>query len=586
MGALGVLELIRSDESFTSEQALPRLPGAQHTGVGSAAKRANRAPDGDAIATVIAANLATTLRSARSMSDDSRTSTSLAARAQALEMSGDEGSAVTMAEEALEICATANGQLVDPAAVRLALGVLFRCGASESGLAHARALPISEHLSLVVGALLAERGRFEEAHEFIDDICVPEQDAVLGFLLLKEGKPQPAVAKLRKALRRVPDDADSAFNLSIALWNLRSYRKAIAAAHQAALSAPGRMDVALHFFRLLLAENDFVRVDREIRSLLEKGVEAPPQLLIVHARALLAMQEKDSAIKMLERARDLARTEGDETTLVEVESNLLRIRARRNDRDDAFVKLLTMHRNHPDATVVVANLAQVSYARHHAPDLRKALESVRAECSPERVAFLEYQIASLEGDNEGAATYSAEWAKLDPANVFAISAAMVAFGIGAQRWQEAFGYAVDALQISGDSDLTILNNAAYIFAMAGKPAAAIDLLEPYLDQSFVFKATLGLSYLAAGDVSRGMRLYREAAQEAEKRGDREDCSLMTEYQGLVLRQLGILDAGHPVEIAANALPSVPLPDDWQDRPEFLRLKFVADRHGYGWPLAF
>lgn len=130
----------------------------------------------------------------------------------------------------------------------------------------------------------------------------------------------------------------------------------------------------------------------------------------------------------------------------------------------------------------------------------------------------------------------------------------------------------------------IFNNAAYVFAMSGRAAAAIQLLEPIADQGFVVQATLGLACLANGDLDRGMGLYRDAADRAEREGD-EWRSLMTTYQALIIRQLGLDDNIPSVVMNAHALVPMALPEDWKDRPDFLRLYNVCVKHGYDWPLA-
>lgn len=119
--------------------------------------------------------------------------------------------------------------------------------------------------------------------------------------------------------------------------------------------------------------------------------------------------------------------------------------------------------------------------------------------------------------------------------------------------------------------------------MGGHPKEAIQLLEPVADGDFVLSATLGLAYLADGDINKGMRLYREAADLAEA-VEPTWRSLMTVYQALIVRQLG-LDKSVPGEVMdALALAPVPLPEDWRDRPEFLRVHYICEKNGYDWPL--
>jgi hypothetical protein len=152
-----------------------------------------------------------------------------------------------------------------------------------------------------------------------------------------------------------------------------------------------------------------------------------------------------------------------------------------------------------------------------------------------------------------------------------------------ERWQEAAEIATKSLARPG-TDPSQLNNAAYVFAMAGMQKRAVDLLETVSGDDFVLKATLGLAYLASDQIDEGMKMYRQAADAADARGDGIR-SLMTAYQALVARQLGLLESTDTTMISAISLPPVALPDDWEDRPEFLRLHSVALKNGYDWPLS-
>ena len=215
--------------------------------------------------------------------------------------------------------------------------------------------------------------------------------------------------------------------------------------------------------------------------------------------------------------------------------------------------------------------------------LARAFDRVREYTHEARIAFLEYQIATLSGDNARAADKALAWLELEPRNQHACSAALIALGIGEERWAEAVSIAYRIVDEKTD-DLVVLNNAAYVLAMSGAPEAAVEVLESIRADDFIIKATLGLAYLASNQIDKGMKLYRMAAQDAEKVSD-DSRSLMTCYQALVVRQLGILNTADMEMLSALSLPAVALPEDWEDRPEFLRLYNIAQRHGYGWPLS-
>jgi tetratricopeptide (TPR) repeat protein len=589
---LGLVEVIRSDSSFNSETAQPTLPSSDRALSGSTARQSSPRNDrdgGDRLDGLLADSLQASLAVAKANVAAVHSSTTLAALALAYEAADDSASAVASANEALELCFSpapvAGGKLSDPISARLAIEVLFRANQIDEALAHVSDVRLTPHASLVVGAMLGSAGRYAEAHAFVDELAISGRDPVRGYLLLAEGKNYAAVSALRSALRDAPDDADSALNLSIALSRLGATKKAVAAAAQAARSAPGRQDVCLHYLELLLDEEDYVRLDREVDALKSQSIAEPARLLILQARSQLTRGDIESGIKLLERASVAASDENDEVALVEIRSNLIRIRAARGriSRDIAIEQLLRLHAKHRTAAVVVANLAQVSDRKRHADAIQVAFEEIRDYASESQSAFIEYQIASLRGDGAVAAQKAVEWSTLEPSNAHASIAAAVALGIGQERWTEASEIALEALRMHPE-DRTVINNAGYVLAMMGKAEEAVKLLTPYADDGFVLKATLGLAHLASADVATGMKLYRQAASEAEKVNDNSR-SLMTAYQALVVRQLGLLDSADATMIAAVSLPAYPLPDDWSDRPEFVRLKERADLHGYGWPLS-
>jgi predicted Zn-dependent protease len=162
-------------------------------------------------------------------------------------------------------------------------------------------------------------------------------------------------------------------------------------------------------------------------------------------------------------------------------------------------------------------------------------------------------------------------------------AAMVAIGIGQGSWGEAVIVAEHALEHL-PHNRSLVNNSAYVLAMSGRAEEAVQLLEPIADDDFVLNATLGLAYLAHGDLETGMRLYRNAADTAEK-VDPAWRSLMTTYQALVVRQLGLDKSLPPQVLAALSLIPFDLPEDWPDRPDFLRLHSICVKNGYDWPLS-
>lgn len=586
MHALGVLELTGNDLTFRNIESVPTRPTARSAfdnSVTHATRRGNKEAKMDA---AVAETLQQAVVRARLALKSARNTTTLAVLAQTLEAASYQDEAVESAKEALrEGTLTSSGELLDPVALRVACEVLLRAHELDETVEFATALPVDAQTRLLIASALADIGNFDKAHALIDLVDSEDKAPLRAFVLLSQGKDKEAIPLLRSALRRRPTDTDSAYNLSVAFLRMGSERKALAAALRATRSAPGRQDRSLHYLELLLAEGRTGAVFTEIDRLLEDGVEPVAQFAVLQARAMLIGGDSNKAEKYLHVASDLARKAGDDAIFAEVTSNLIRLRFvnDRIGRDLAVKQLGSLHEEYPSHNSVIANLAQVSSQRGDAVLLRKAFAISEQYLDPERIAYVQYQIANLEGDNERAAEQAAKWFSLEPRNIYAASAAMVSLGIGVEDWEAAAQVAYKTF-INEKLDPNLLNNAAYVVAMSGDPQRAISMLEPEASSDPVLQATLGLAYLAAGDVHKGMRLYREAADLANTKGH-DFRALMTMHQALVVRQLGLDQSTDPLMLTALSLPPVKLPEGWGQRSEFLRLRSVARKNGYPWPLS-
>lgn len=207
----------------------------------------------------------------------------------------------------------------------------------------------------------------------------------------------------------------------------------------------------------------------------------------------------------------------------------------------------------PENEVVVVIFARATDRSSQAGVLRAAVARIATATTPARHAFLRHHIAFLEGDNETAGTAATAWFEADPTEPAAAAAALVALGVGLERWDEAAkiaDYSIAKLPMGP----VLANNVAYVLAMTGRAPEAIRLLSPIAetDPGFIVRATLGLCHLAAHDFDEGMRLYREAAQRAERVGPFW-ASLMTAYQAVIARQLGLEETASSVMLDALSL---------------------------------
>ena len=586
MTVLGSLEAIRPEDEAVPGKVGRVLPGYSCVPTLDTADRGDATKARATLAEMIHTEAERSRDRAVRLAATVRTSTTLAALAQTHAMLGESELAIAAAREAIDLSVgTSDGVAIwlDTSSVRIAAEILLRFDEAKCAYDALSRAPMTESLCLTFTSAAAAIGECEEAENALKPYDSAMVAASRGYLRTCWGDYRGAVKYLRQALREDPNDADSLLNLAISLWNIGATQKATHTALRATRSAPGRKDISQLYLELLLAHKDVNRLTHEIATLRKRKVVADAKFLEIQARTLILKDDVSRAIPLLRKAAEEAKREGDKATEGRVLANLVRFNRvlGRISREQASQELRELLSQFPDNDVVAVNYAELAWMRHEAAPLRKVLPQLENNTTEIRLAFLRHQIASLEGDNDAAAAAASEWFRLEPNNVMAAIVAVVAIGIGQGRWGEAIVVAEHALQQFPD-DLTLVNNSAYVLAMGGRAEEAINLLEPIAEDNFVLNATLGLAYLAHGDVETGMRLYRDAAILAEKIHP-VGRSLMGVYQALIVRQLGLVKDRPPLMIEAMSPAPVDLPDDWRERPDFLRLQAICIQNGYDWP---
>lgn len=587
MTVLGSLNTIRPAETIDAKVG-PAKPGSDEAAVFIAKGNGGSQATREEVLELARADAEHARNHALRRVEANCTSTTLSALAQNQALLGEFDQAVDSARKALEMALqlSSDGAVIDPPSVRVAVDVLAHCGERQYAFdALSGVSSKSEALSVLFAKLATSLDRNSDALQALSSYDSPRAASLRGYLFARIEDYRSAVGPLRLAVRMDPDDVDSQLNLAISLWNLGSVRKAMIAALRATRTAPGRRDISLLYLEMLLAMQDVDRLKAEIASLQAMKVVPDAKFLEIQARTCLLKGDASRAVSLLRKASEAALQEGEPELQATIQANLVRLKYRRNqiDRGAAVRLLAELASKHPGSIAVAIAYAEIAWRRKEVTTLRRIVAQVDDVASDIQRAYFKHQIAVLEGDNDAAAIAAAAWFDLEPNNPMAAAAAIVAIGIGQARWAEAVVVAEHALEQFPD-DRLLINNAAYVLAMSGRADDAIELLMPLAEGDFVLSATLGLAHLAKGDVGKGMRLYRQAADDAE-RAEPAWRSLMTVYQALVVRQLG-LDKSVPKEsIEAQSLVPFTLPESWRDQPDFLRLQTICLKLGYGWPLS-
>lgn len=589
MTILGPFEAIRPGDEAVSTKVRPVRPGDVSVPLMATVDRVQAAKTRGNLAEIIRADAERARDRALRCVDLVRSSTTLAALAQTHATLGDVEAAVAAAREAIDLSVTTSedgdAAWLDPSSARIAGEILIRFDHADYAYEALKRAPIPASLSVTFASVAAALGEFAEAEKALAPYDNWAAAAFRGYLHAYLGEFRKAIPHLRRAVSEEPNDPDSLLNLAISLWSLGSYQKATRTALRATRSAPGRKDISLLYLQMLLAGEDIDHLTHEIAALRARKVAPDARFLEVQAHVRILTEDWSKAITLLTSASESAKREGDQLAEGNIRSNLVRLKRRTGSlsRAEAAQQLAPLVSEFPGNDAVIVAYAEVAQRRQEASLLRKGLSQVENSTTSIRRAYLRHQIAVLEGDNDAAGAAAAEWFDLEPQNPMAATAALIAIGIGQERWDEATVIAEYALE-HFPNNRSIINHSAYVLAMNGRAKDAIRILEPRIDDDFVLTATLGLAHLADGNIDQGMRLYRDAAEMAEKINP-EWRSLMTAYQALIVRQLG-LDKALPQEII-RALPLVPfgLPDDWRDQPDFLRLHTICVKNGYDWPLS-
>lgn len=513
--------------------------------------------------------------------------------AQAEHLAGDLAAAADMAAEALARVARnalRDGRdSLDIASAISAGRLLVALGHIDDADAAVAKLPHLDALRVLRASIAIDRGELESALQVLRLDDSPAAASLRGFVLLRTAQYHAAIRELRKAWNSGVRVADDALNMALAFWSVNATRKAVSFARQASRLAPGRKDISFTLLEFLLASDQAAEARAEIDSIKQRGYTEPEEFIFLQAQVALKLQEHRRGLTLMKRAASAAKASGNNMLAAEIEGNLayLELAPHPAKHGIARERIGALIAQRPTSVVLVELFALLADRVHHRDELTQYITNLTPGCDERRLYFLRARAAVLTGDFDEAVNYAGLWVEKEPYDVTAVALYVMWLGQIGLDWPKAACEAERALTRFG-GDRMIVNNAAYALALAGRMGRAMSVIGRVADRNdYYLVATRGLVELSCGRVEEGLRSYRDAATLADRDSDGDAArALMTLHQALAVHQLGLMrDEKVLRHLSAGALPTVPLPDDWQDRPDFVLLHEAARRRGWLWPLA-
>lgn len=517
------------------------------------------------------------------------TPAALARLAHASLTAGDVDAAVSAALETfdkLSVLAQTTSDI--PAAISAAWVLIL---SDKADLADARLADVSPSpsVTLMRAGLAVDAEESRRALSLLESSDFPEAHSLRGYVHLKLDDPQRAIRDLRNAWQEGNPSPDVAANLATAFWRIGSRRKALKYARTASRLAPGRKDISLMLIDYLIFSNEIEAARSEIRSILAEGIAEAPELMIRQAQIALAMRDTRRALGLLRGAESMARA-SDELQLASQISGRIALVERYSTqlpRRLALGKVRSLLSQYPEDLNLALIYSALCDRSSMAFGILKVLDEFAHYQPSSDLLPVRAQLARLEGRFEDAADIAAEWSKAQPFDPIAADLSILLRAYVTLDWKSAGRAATSALRRFPRSPY-LINNAAYILVLAGRPESAARVMQLMdaddYNTNFVVLATRGLIEISRGDIQPGLKLYRRAAEVAENTADGSvDRALVTLYQGMALRLIGAFDEVSGIAIRAGALPPVSLPNDYGDIPEFKLLQWVCERASCVWP---
>jgi len=245
----------------------------------------------------------------------------------------------------------------------------------------------------------------------------------------------------------------------------------------------------------------------------------------------------------------------------------------RRDREDAKrVVLDELERTDFEAFPISALLPALMRTSDEASELASVCERLAERHHDESLYALRTQLAFLRLEFDEAARLAASWAADEILNPHAAAVAVYLLADVEGDLDSALALGRTALARAGHTQ-ELVNNVAYVLALAGKLSEADQLLPRETGGSVFLTATRALVDILAGRIEEGIKGYDRAYELATKHSDPDLPQLVLANRQLALYRAskrGLVDLGDV---------TVMLPSGWETHPHFALVKWKAEREG-------
>jgi hypothetical protein len=187
------------------------------------------------------------------------------------------------------------------------------------------------------------------------------------------------------------------------------------------------------------------------------------------------------------------------------------------------------------------------------------------------IDFLEVHLATLRCDFDDAVSRATAWARREIFNADAAGQAIYLLADVNEDYERALEIGLPALA-RVPASIQLRNNVAYALALSGRYDEARAVLPASPTDSVFFEATAALIEMLSGNVKGGFAGYQRAHDLAVEQ-EKEDLARLVLMHWL----LAVHRYVKQHDLSVDDLPSLALPQDWDNDPQLILVREIARR---------